>query len=193
MMLTKQQIEAIEKMIVLQEELNKKKLLSEAQQAELASLRKKYQAYSDEDVAKMRLKLRQVTEAPQKVNVNAEHDCLHGIIEEYKKRYGNEEWYKEPQTQEDKVNGRYTAELFFPLEEDAIKFMRAMAAQGHKFIVYTLKERQVLAYSNGDGTLYNSNEEPFTQTDKFVALKPLKTVEEIEKIVYPENYSSFQP
>ncbi|QMT59410.1 type IV secretion protein Dot [Legionella sp. PC997] len=84
----------------------------------------------------------------KKIGVESEDSKL--ILEDYKRKYSEQSWYKEPEEK----NGKLT--LSFPSEEEVGVFFGAQAKANRSFILVNEKN-EVLAYSNGDGTLYNGN------------------------------------
>ncbi|RUR21738.1 type IV secretion protein Dot [Legionella qingyii] len=83
--------------------------------------------------------------------VGVEGDDLKLIIEDYKRKYGEQSWYKEPEEKDGKVT------LTFPSQEEVGIFFEAQARENRSFIIVDNKTNEVIAYSNGDGNLYNGN------------------------------------
>ncbi|MCW8444530.1 type IV secretion protein Dot [Fluoribacter gormanii] len=83
--------------------------------------------------------------------VGVEGEDLKLIIEDYKRKYGEQSWYKEPEEQDGKVT------LTFPSEEEVGIFFEGQARDNRSFIIVDNKTNEVIAYSNGDGNLYNGN------------------------------------
>ena len=92
--------------------------------------------------------------AVQQVGVKS--PALDPIIEDYKKAYSKESWYKEPE-----VDGNRTT-LSFPSQETMAEFFNNQAQQERPFMVVDKASNKVLAYSNGDGKLYNGNGSAYT-------------------------------
>ena len=85
----------------------------------------------------------------KKVGVESEDSKL--ILEDYKRKYGEESWYKEPEEKDGKTT------LTFPSEEEVGIFFGEQAKANRSFILVDHETKKVIAYSNGDGTLYNGN------------------------------------
>lgn len=88
------------------------------------------------------------------------------ILADYKTRYAQESWYKEPKT----VDGR--TEFTFPGPEDACQFFQAQAEKNRTFVICDAETNHVVAYSNGDGIMRHADGKEFEKGDRF---EPSKT------------------
>jgi hypothetical protein len=86
------------------------------------------------------------------------------IVSAYNKMFGGKPGYVEPV-----VNTDGSISLSFPEKGDAEGFCVDQAKKGRRFIVIDAETKTVMAYSNGDGTLYHANGDVFKKGD---SLKP---------------------
>ena len=86
------------------------------------------------------------------------------IVLDYSKMFGGKAGYVAPV-----VNTDGSISLSFPKKGDAEDFCMDQAVKGRRFIVIDAETNTVMAYSNGDGTLYHANGDVFKQGD---SLKP---------------------
>jgi hypothetical protein len=96
-------------------------------------------------------KIELVELASKKKQVYVESEDLAQIISAYKNKYHQESWYKEPEIKDG------IACFAFPTYEEAGLFFEELAAENKVFIVVTRETRKILAYSNGDGNLFNAD------------------------------------
>ena len=94
------------------------------------------------------------------------------IAESYKQKYSDASTgkympeFKEPKIEKDNVK------LTFPTSEQANTFCQELAQQrrGEGFVVFD-KNKKVMAYSNGDGSLYKADGQPYAAGEKLVSSK----------------------
>jgi hypothetical protein len=86
------------------------------------------------------------------------------IVLAYNNMFGGKPGYVEPV-----VNTDGSINLSFPQKGDAENFCVGQAEKGRRFIVIDAETKTVMAYSNGDGTLYHANGDAFKKGD---SLKP---------------------
>jgi len=86
------------------------------------------------------------------------------IVSDYYKMFGGKPGYVAPV-----VNTDGSISLSFPEKGDAEDFCLDQAGKGRRFIVIDAETNTVMAYSNGDGNLYNANGDVFKKGD---SLKP---------------------
>ena len=97
---------------------------------------------------------RTMVEAIQKgpmPEVGVKSKAIDPIINDYKAQYSGKEWYKEPEVKDGKTY------LTFPSEEEIGKFFTGQAEKERPFTLIDAQTNKVLAYSNGDGKLYNGS------------------------------------
>ncbi|KTD75626.1 hypothetical protein [Legionella waltersii] len=132
-------------------ELKKKQEQSELEilvKQELLRLQGRYWQFATMNAKQMEKEL-QEKGYPSEIQVKSKQ--IGSIVDDYKEKYSKESWYKEPQIEEGKTN------LVFPSDEEVGNFFKDQA-QNHKcFIIIDGATNKVLAYSNGDGVLYNGN------------------------------------
>lgn len=146
----------IERMIELRQ-LEEKKALDDKQTQELMDLSLKNAELTQMSLQQLQGELNKPT-AEQEVSVKSNN--LNDIIDDYRKKFGKEDWYKEPEAKNGKVD------LTFPSKEALTNFIQEQADQNRPFVVVDAKTNQVMAYSNGDGTLYHGDGKPFVDGDE---------------------------
>jgi hypothetical protein len=146
----------IERMIELRQ-LEEKKALDDKQKQELIDLSLKNAELTRMSLEQLQDELKK--SAPEQ-EVSVKSNNLNDIIDDYKKKFGQEDWYKEPEAKNGKVD------LVFPSKEAASNFMLEQAEKNRPFVVVDGKTNQVMAYSNGDGTLYHGDGKPFAKGDE---------------------------
>jgi hypothetical protein len=105
---------------------------------------------------------------PQKQEVTVVSDdkeVLNAMVTAYQEQFktddGYEEGYADPSKRED---GRFS--FSFPSDEKAVEFFSAQAKNNQSFILVN-EENQVLAYSDGKGTMCHANGDEFQKGDIF--------------------------
>lgn len=78
-------------------------------------------------------------------------DIVAAYNNQFKRVSGYLSGYQPPKIEEGK------AEFSFPTPGDAANFLKTQAEQCKKFAIFDPLTNRVMAYSNGDGTLYNAN------------------------------------
>ena len=152
--LSNRKIEDIKRLIALREEQEQRKENNEKfapeQYTKLQRLSLQYKGYAELTSEQMQEQLEKESHTTGVgVDINDDNKSL---LDAYKDKYKNADWYQEPQK-----NDRGQMELNFPTEEDAAQFFSEQAEKGKKFKIVDLESNKVMAYSNGDGTLYHSN------------------------------------
>lgn len=157
-----EEIEQIKKLIELKKAEEKAKLNNEIfnQQTLLMKLQKDFLEFSKLNSEEMQKLLDKKIE-PKTINVEQASN-VNSMVEDYRKKYSKEKWYKEPVVEGNKTK------LTFPSQEEAANFMLDQAKKGQDFIVVDGKTQKVIAYSNGDGHLYNGDGKEFKPGDPFV-------------------------
>lgn len=140
------QEEELKKLLAIKKKEEENKVLSDEEQRQKAALGIKHADFLKMTSQEMEKTL---TADPSKksVDVGVKSPTIEQIIQDYKKRYPNA---AEPVTKEGKT------ELFFPSQKEAAEFLMDQASKNRRFIV-TDQSGKVIAYSNGDGQLYNGN------------------------------------
>lgn len=146
----------LERMIELKQ-LGDQKALNDKQAQEFMALSLKNAELAQLSLEQLQEELKK-SAAEQKVSVKS--NKLDDILTDYKAKYGKEDWYKEPEVKNGKV------ELVFPSIEAASNFMLEQAEKNRPFVVVDGKTNKVMAYSNGDGTLYHGDGRPFAKGDE---------------------------
>ncbi|KTD44819.1 hypothetical protein [Legionella quateirensis] len=149
----------LERLIVLRQ-LEEKKQLEDKQMQELNQLIEKNSHLAKMSVLEMQEELAKGRDLQQADIVSKNLDP---IIEDYKKQFGKEDWYKEPKVE----NGKVTLE--FPSKEALSDFMQKQAELNRPFVLVDQATNKVMAYSKGDGTLFHGDGKPFVKGDE---LKP---------------------
>lgn len=100
---------------------------------------------------------------PAQTNTDIKSSNIDPIIDDYKKKYCDQPPnYPVPKTENGKTR------LLFPSPEEAANFLRDQASKERSFLVIN-EAGQVMAYSNGDGTLYKADGTAYSQNEKLVA------------------------
>ena len=149
----------IERLIELRQ-LEEKKQLDDKQMQELIQLQERNSLLANMSLQQMQEELAKGKDL-QPADIVGKN--LAPIIEDYKKQFGKEDWYKEPKVEDGKVT------LQFPSKESAANFLQNQAEQNRHFVVVDQATQKVMAYSKGDGTLYHGDGKPFVKGDE---LKP---------------------
>ena len=142
------QQEELKKLLELKKQQEELQVLNQDQMQELMKLEMKYNKFLQMTSQQMEEELKK-SGPVKEVNVNSK--SLDQIIEDYKKLYGKERWYKEPEIKNEKTA------LTFPSQEAAGNFFKDQAEKNRSFIIVDIATNKVLAYSSGDGKLYNGN------------------------------------
>ncbi|MBL7481517.1 type IV secretion protein Dot [Legionella bononiensis] len=159
----------LERLIELRQ-LEEKKQLDDKQMQELIQLQERNSLLANMSLQQMQEELAKGKELQQADIVGKNLDP---IIEDYKKQFGKEDWYKEPKVE----NGKVT--LQFPSKESVADFFQNQAEQNRKFVVVDQATQKVIAYSKGDGTLFHGDGKPYVKGDE---LKPCgMDIEEFKK------------
>jgi hypothetical protein len=86
------------------------------------------------------------------------------LISAYNGMFGGKPGYKAPV-----VNADGSIALAFPNKGDAENFCMDQAGKGQRFVLIDAETKTVMAYSNGDGTLFHADGSAFQHRD---TLKP---------------------
>lgn len=143
----------LEKLLALKKKQEEQQVLNQLDMLEKMKLERRYMAYVEMNSQQMAEDIQKKGEVQQVVVQSTESDP---IVEDYKKAYANESWYKEPE-----ISGNRTT-LCFPSQETMADFFSGQAHQQRPFMVVDKASNKVLAYSNGDGVLYNGNGSVYT-------------------------------
>lgn len=162
--------EDLKRLIALKELQEKKFVLNLQEGQEMMKLRSKYVNFLNMDSKELKRELSDLTTVKQQVV----SDNIKSIISDYKKLYQNESWYKEPEAKDNQVT------LAFPSEKETINFFQQEAKQNKAFKIYDESKQNLLAYSTGDGVLYNGNGTVLTG-DKFHGAQEQKSDPEMPK------------
>ncbi|MFO9101080.1 Dot/Icm T4SS effector CegC4 [Legionella pneumophila] len=138
----------LERLLELKKKQEEQQVLNQKDMLERIKLENKYMEFLQMTSQQMEEELKK--RGPVK-EVEVKGKDIDPIIEDYKKLYSKESWYKEPETKDGKTH------LTFPSQEAAGTFFRDQAEKNRSFIVIDAATNKVLAYSNGDGKLYNGN------------------------------------
>lgn len=144
----------LKRLLELKKDQETLQVLDKAQALEKMKLENRYREYLDMNSKDMEQILEEKT-APQVVELKS--GTLSPILEDYKKLYSKESWYKEPEVRGD------TTHLTFSSVEAAAEFFTEQAKKERAFLVVDVMTKKVLAYSNGDGKLYNGNGSEYTK------------------------------
>ena len=80
------------------------------------------------------------------------------LLETFQETFGHDSWYQQNPPQ---VNEDSTVSMSFKSSEDVVLFANKMAEKGQTFVMRN-SDNQVVAYSNGDGKLYNGDKSEYT-------------------------------
>ncbi|KGP63946.1 type IV secretion protein Dot [Legionella norrlandica] len=138
----------LERLLELKKKQEELQVLNQKDMLERIKLENKYLEFLQMNSQQMEEELKK--RGPVK-EVEVRSEDLDPIIEDYKKLYSKESWYKEPEIKDGKTH------LSFPSQEAASNFFKDQAEKNRSFIVVDGATNKVLAYSNGDGKLYNGN------------------------------------
>lgn len=111
-------------------------------------------------------------ENAKKKQMSVQSEQIDAMLKAYKDRFGDDEWYKKhpPEVEED---GSLT--MHFKSFDDLADFSQEQAEAGVPFTMVDKDTNRVLAYSNGDGKLYNGDGSEFKAGQKdFIAGDDLK-------------------
>ena len=139
----------LQKLLELKKSEEKTTLDTENAQT-LFKLKAQYLDYATMTHQAMLEKLQQEA-STKEVGVECSEDVSNAILNEYRARYRNTDWYKEPEIKDGKIS------ITFPSEIEMGNFFKDQAEQNRSFIVVDGNTNQVIAYSNGDGKLYHGN------------------------------------
>ncbi len=146
----------IERVIELKQ-LEEKKALDEKQAQELMSWQLRNAELAQLSLEQLQDEL-QKSAAPEEADFKSSN--MDEILADYKKKFGEEEWYQEPKVDGNKVT------LTFASKEALSDFAQEQAEKNRPFVVVDAKTQQVMAYSNGDGKLYHGNGKEFNKGDE---------------------------
>lgn len=160
--MNKEKIESINRAITLKK-LEEEKKINEKQAQELQKWLLENAALARLSSAQLQEELDKLTETQE---VSIKSDNISDIIADYKKQFGDKDWYEEPKVEDGKVT------LRFQTMEELTDFLQGQAQKNRKFVVIDAATNQVMAYSNGDGTLYHGNGKPFAKGDTLASCGP---------------------
>lgn len=102
-------------------------------------------------------------ESAKKKQVLIQSEQLDVLLKAYKDRFGEDDWYKKnpPKVEED---GSIT--MHFKSFDDLADFSKEQAEAGVPFVMVDRDTNKVMAYSNGDGKLYNGDGTEFKAGQK---------------------------
>lgn len=143
----------LERLLELKKKQEELQVLNQTDMQERLKLEKKYMEFLQMSSQQMEEELKK--RGPVK-EVDVKSKDIDAIVEDYKKLYSKESWYKEPETKDGKTT------LTFPSQEALGDFLKGQAEKNRSFVVVDAATNKVLAYSNGDGKLYNGNKTPYT-------------------------------
>lgn len=90
-------------------------------------------------------------DTPKKINSEFEDS----VIAQYKKMFAQDDWYNEEKNQPHSDDGGIN--LKFKSQEDLANFALAQAETNQAFCLLDPNTKEILAYSKGDGVLYNGD------------------------------------
>jgi hypothetical protein len=111
-------------------------------------------------------------ENAKKKQMSVQSEQIDALLKAYKDRFGEDDWYKKhpPEVEED---GSLT--MHFKSFDDLADFSKEQAEAGVPFTMVDKATNKVMAYSNGDGKLYNGDGTEFKAGQKdFIAGDDLK-------------------
>jgi hypothetical protein len=88
------------------------------------------------------------------------------IVSAYNEDYSDKDWYREPLVERDS-QGIDKIHLYIPSQEELYKFIHKLAESGMEFTVKDDKG-ELIAFSNGDGSLYNNKNVALDNSDAFI-------------------------
>lgn len=144
------------------EELEKEKLEEEQKKNALNVQKVALKATEPEDETKA---------GEKKTTVHS--DDMKFILESYKKKYSTNPGYNEPKLTKGEV------ELSFSSDVESKKFFTEAAENGNRFIVCDEK-KNVIAYSNGDGKVYNPDGVEYGKEETMSSKSPGVNIDKFE-------------
>lgn len=139
---------------------------------------KKKQKIMEQELEQERLKKKNTIKA------GITSDDLNSIIQDYRDKYSQnnvyQEGYKEPGVEDGK------AYLTFPSEEKLGEFMTDQAEKGRVFIVVDGTTNKVMAYSNGNGKLYNGD------GSYYEGGRLQRSIEDYDNFIMPERENNLR-
>ncbi len=139
----------LERLLELKKKQETLQVLNQKDMQEKMKLESKYMHFLQMNSQQMEEELKK--KGPVQ-SVEVESKDLDPIVEDYIKQFGKQSWYRKPETTDGRTN------LTFPSQEEAGNFFKAQAEKNRSFIIVDDKTNKVIAYSNGDGKLYNGND-----------------------------------
>lgn len=94
-------------------------------------------------------------EESKKKSIRIQSEQVEALLAAYKEHCGAK-WFKDHPPEKDE-NGRLS--LTFKSEEDMASFFQKQAKEGQSFIMVDAATNKVIAYSNGDGKLYQTTKD----------------------------------
>ncbi len=119
------------------------------------------------DIAKQMGAQLDAEENAKKKQVSVQSDQIEAILKAYKERFADDDWYKKHPLEMEE-DGSVT--LHFKSFDDLADFSKEQAESGASFTIVDKETNKVMAYSNGDGKLYNGDGTEFKAGQKdFIA------------------------
>jgi hypothetical protein len=142
------QQQELAKLLVLKKQQEELLVLDQADRIEKMKLECRHRLFLEMSSQQMEAELNK-KEAVQHVVIHSL--VIDPIVEDYKNLYSKETWYKEPEVSADQTT------LNFPSQDTLVSFFNEQAQIKRSFTLIDKNSNKVLAYSNGDGTLYHGN------------------------------------
>lgn len=143
-----EEIKELNRLLELKKLQETQQVLNQSEMMERLKLEMKHLIFAEMTSEAMKEELKKKSDLQE---VTLKSDDFHSILQDHKKRYGKESWYQEPKEEKGGIA------LAFPSEEAAGNFCKDQAEKNRSFMLIDPKTNKVLAYSNGDGKLYNGD------------------------------------
>ena len=114
-------------------------------------------------------------------------DAIKNMVAAYQKQFKTDDGYQEGYA--DPIRDDKKFRFTFPTQEKAANFFSTQAQENRSFILMN-EENQVLAYSDGKGTMFHANGDEFRKGDAFRPSDKNPTPDAIQEIIKQSSSSS---